>query len=427
MIPAFALPKQLSADQPRRAWLYVGGVLGPFGGGVLNPMIPELRETFGVSTSTVAWGFTGYLLPFAVLLLISGTLGTRWGVARSLRLAFALYVPATLFCVIAPNFAWFMVGRVVQGSLNAFMTPLLITSLTENIAPSRLGRLVGSYAAFQSLGQIMAPLLGGISADIDWRLAFVLVALVSALVAIKLPPGSKPAASESPASKPAASESPASKPAAIRGAEQDHAAKASAGGRTSAGPNFRLLLRRPTLLLGATAFAAAMGPLNVVPLVSLTARDELGLSGGATGVLLLAGTGSAMLLVQPWGKLSDAWGARRAIVAALVLSGLFVAILGTVDSVLALALVWVLTGACIQFVVVGFQLLAATADSANRGGVISFTLSFRFFGHSLGTLIWVPVFTVSPGTAYTFSALVAVLAITAVLASGLGKTARPIS
>ncbi len=386
-------------NQPRRAWLYVGGVLGPFGGGVLNPMIPELREAFGVSTNTVAWGFTGYLLPFAVLLLVSGTLGTRWGVARSLRFAFALYVPATLFCVIAPNFAWFMVGRVVQGSLNAFMTPLLIASLTENIEPSRLGRVVGSYAAFQSLGQIMAPLLGGVSADIDWRLVFVLVALVSALVAVKLPPASGVIASK-------------------------FAGQNQATGSASAGPNLRALLRRPTLLLGATALAAAAGPLNVVPLVSLTARDELGLSGGATGLLLLAGTGSAMVLVQPWGKLSDAWGVRRAIVAALVLSGLFVVVLGTVNSVLALTLMWVLTGASIQFVVVGFQLLAANADSTNRGGVISFTLSHRFFGHSLGTLIWVPVFTASPSTAYTASALVAVLAIAAVLASGLGKMTR---
>ncbi len=382
---------------PRRVWLYVAGVMGPFGGGVMNPMIPELRETFGVSTSTVAWGFTGYLLPFAVLLLVSGTLGTRWGVARSLRVAFALYVPATLFCVIAPNFAWFMVGRVIQGSLNAFMTPLLITFLTEDIVHTRRGRVVGLYAVFQSFGQLLAPLVGGISADIDWRLAFVMVAVVSALVAIKLPSGGRPSPAGSTGS------------AGVPGASQ------------TGGLNFRSLLRRPTLLLGMTAAAAAAGPINVVVLVSLTMRDELGLSGATTGILLLAGTGSAVLLVQPWGRLIDAWGARRAVVAALVLSGLLVALLGTLDSVLVVTLVWIATGAAIQFVVVGFLALAVNADTENRGGVVSLTLAHRFFGHSLGTLIWVPVFTISPGTAYVASALVAVLAIAAVMATGLGQ------
>ncbi|HCB34376.1 MAG TPA: MFS transporter, partial [Acidimicrobiaceae bacterium] len=173
----------------RRSWLYVAGVLGPFGGGVMNPMVPELREAFGVGTGALAWGFTGYLLPFAVLLLVSGTVAARWGVARTLRIAFVLYVPATLACVWAPTFAWFIAGRVSQGALNAFMTPLLLASLVDAAAPERLGRTVGRYAAFQSLGQLMSPVAGGFAADVDWRLAFVGVAVVSAAVAVMLPPG----------------------------------------------------------------------------------------------------------------------------------------------------------------------------------------------------------------------------------------------
>ena len=410
----------------RRAWLYIAGALPPFGGGILSPMIPELRETFNASTSTIAWGFTGYLLPFAAFLLISGTIATRWGVARTQRAAFILYVPATLFCIIAPNFAWFMVGRVVQGAINAFMTPLLIASLTENIALSKRGRTIGLYAAFQSLGQILAPLLGGICADFDWRLAFVLVAALSALIAVNLPAGSTAPAPTAPA----ASDDPAAGEASVPAQEEGDGpttgeASAPAQSARSASLNFRSLLKRPILLLGVTTALAAAGPINVIVLVSLTARDELGLSGSVTGVLLLAGTGAAMVLVQPWGRLIDSWGALRATVSALVLSGSLVAILGTLDSVLALTLVWVLTGASIQFVVVGVQSLAATADTDNRGGVISFTLSNRFFGHSLGTLIWVPVFTINPQAAFTLSALMTVLAIAAVLASGLGKQAKP--
>ena len=59
--------------------LYVCGILGPFGGTVLSPMIPELRQSFDTSTATIAWGIGAFFFPFAALLLVSGTLGEKWG------------------------------------------------------------------------------------------------------------------------------------------------------------------------------------------------------------------------------------------------------------------------------------------------------------------------------------------------------------
>ncbi|HCB34053.1 MAG TPA: hypothetical protein DEP69_02445, partial [Acidimicrobiaceae bacterium] len=189
-------------------------------------------------------------------------------------------------------------------------------------------------------------------------------------------------------------------------------------------PRLSSLLTRPTLLLGLVALAAAAGPLNATLLVALTARDELGISGGAAGLLLLAGAASAMLLVQPWGRLLDVWGARRATVLALALSGVLVAVLGTLDSAVALVLVWTVAGAVIQFVVVGFQSLATVAVPGNRAGVVSFTLSHRFFGHSLGALVCLPLFAAAPAVAYFASAALALPAIVAVVASGLDTRPR---
>ena len=49
--------------------------MGPFGATLVLPMFPELRTSFRTSTETIGWTFTAYLLPFAILLLVSGTLG----------------------------------------------------------------------------------------------------------------------------------------------------------------------------------------------------------------------------------------------------------------------------------------------------------------------------------------------------------------
>ena len=75
----------LTAQRAQRLPLYIGGMMGPFGTIVILPMFPELRESFNASSATVSWGFTIYLLPFAAVLLVSGTLGERWGRRRTVR------------------------------------------------------------------------------------------------------------------------------------------------------------------------------------------------------------------------------------------------------------------------------------------------------------------------------------------------------
>src|SRR5206468_2225906 len=63
----------------KRAALYAGGYLGPFGGGVIAVLIPELRHAYHATTGEVTAGITAYLVPFAALQVVSGTLGARLG------------------------------------------------------------------------------------------------------------------------------------------------------------------------------------------------------------------------------------------------------------------------------------------------------------------------------------------------------------
>ena len=373
----------------RRALLYLGGLMGPLGTFVMLPMIPELRDTFGVTTGQVGWAVTLYLLPFAGLLLVSGTIGERWGRARTLRWAFALYAAATAACAVAPAYGWFLAGRVCQGALNAFITPLLLATLTETASAGRLGRIVGRYAAFQSLGQLAAPLVGGIGADVNWRMAFWFVVAVAVAIALLLP------ASEAP--------------------------DCEVGGqlRQSQPSRLRSLLRRPTLLVAATAGLAAIGPLGASLLVSVSGRDVIGLSGSQVGALVMGGSFAAMLAAPSWGIVLDHWGGRRAGMVALLAASGLVALLATARAAWLLAVVWFVGGAAVQAVVVSFQSLAAVAAPDNRAGALSFVLSFRFAGHALGAVIWLPLFGVSPTAAYLGSAAVGTLAIAAILANRL--------
>ncbi|MEE3255716.1 MAG: MFS transporter [Actinomycetota bacterium] len=359
--------------------LYVCGILGPFGGTVLSPMIPELRESFDTSTATIAWGIGAFFFPFAALLLVSGTLGEKWGRERTVRTAVVLYALASLMCASGSSLWVFFGGRAAQGTFNAFVTPLLIATLTDLTSKERIGRAVGTYAAFQAVGGVLGMLVGGVAADVGWRWAFVVVALVALTMSLVLP------------------KAPTSERAAV--------------------PGMRSVVNRRMLMLGLVALTQAIGPGGVQLLVALVGRDVLNLSGSATGALLITGSLTAAFLTPLWGALIDRIGAKRGTVLALVLSIMGALVLSQTKTTLALVLAWAVVGAVVQCVSTGFQMLAATGVPGNRGGGISFVLSHRFLGHAIGPLLWVPVFENNVSVAYVGAALVGLLSVAFVYAA----------
>src|ERR1700755_3342658 len=95
--------------------LYIGGFLGPFGGGVVAVLVPQLRDAFDATTAGVAATIPAYLVPFAALQLVSGTIGERVrrpAVVRSASLAYALL---SICAALAPSLGVFIVIRALQG------------------------------------------------------------------------------------------------------------------------------------------------------------------------------------------------------------------------------------------------------------------------------------------------------------------------
>src|SRR5882757_6312149 len=88
--------------------LYVGGFLGPFGGGVVAVLIPQLRDAFDATTGAVAASIPAYFVPFAAVQLVSGTIGERMGRRRVVRAGYIGYALATLAAAAAPTIGLFL-------------------------------------------------------------------------------------------------------------------------------------------------------------------------------------------------------------------------------------------------------------------------------------------------------------------------------
>ena len=333
--------------------LYLGGFMGPFGATLVLPMFPELRTSFRTSTETIGWTFTAYLLPFALLLLISGTLGEKWGRKRTVRSTYLLYAFSSMTCALAPNLQIFLLGRSFQGIANAFITPLLLSGSAERNPEAKFGSKVGIYASFQALGMGMAPLIGGISADTEWRAAFWGTVFISILLSI-FPPDGEPR-------------------------------------QVSSMPSFKNLLERKVILIGFATFIVAAGPMGINVLVAVVARDEFNVSGSNAGLILMGGAFSNFILSPIWGGKIDKIGFQKSSVLVAVTLVVFSSMIAFSTGPITLGIFWALAGGVVGCMSVALQALGATVIPDNRGGGLSFVLSFRFLGVGLWPIIWLPV------------------------------------
>jgi len=348
--------------------LYAGGFLGPFGGGMVSPVLPEIGADFHTSAGNAALSLTTYMIPFAGLMLVSGTLGQRWGVGRSIRTAYVVYLLMSLVCVLPGPFWLFLSARAMQGAANAFTTPLLLASVAEITPANRLGRTLGLFGSLQAAGQTSAPLIAGLVAAASWRYAFIGSALVAGTLAI------------------------VGLPATVR-----------PSGEQRSVTTLRSAFRPAVLRIGLAGFLGwgCLGGLAF--LVSFRAQDAFGLSAGSRGALLTSFGVVGMLTSRPVGHLVERWGGRRAVALGMLTGAVLLAGVGTVPSAIAVAVLWAMSGTASQLVLVGVNSLALTSN-ANRGGAVSVVQACRFLGAAVTPAAFTPVYHASALTSFLLPA-----------------------
>jgi MFS family permease len=249
----------------------------------------------------------------------------------------------------------FLLLRGVQGAANAFTTPLLVAALADATPRATLGRAMAAFAAVQTVGIVLAPLIGGLAGAVDYRLAF----LAPAAAALAL----------------------ASAPLPRHRHERELT------------PTLRSALTERTALLSGFAFAAYMATVGMGFLVALRAADRFGLSAEERG-LLLAGFGFAgMLAGRPIGSLIDRRGPARSLLIGSVASAVVIPLVGLAPSVGLLALGWAAAGVASQMVWATVYTLAVDAAPGNRAGAVSIIGACRFAGNALGPVVGLPLFT----------------------------------
>src|SRR3954447_155570 len=355
---------------------YIGGFLRPFGGGVVAVLVPQLRVAFDATTAGGAASIPAYLVPFAALQLVSGTVGERLGRRRVVRTGYVVYAFLSVLAAFVPSLGAFLVVRALQGGANAFLTPLLLVGLADEVSPSQIGRAVGTFAAVQTYALALSPLGGGALGALDWRIAFVTQAFVATGLAL-LPPAD--------------------------------------GAKRSERPALRTVFTRRVGLLSAASFAGYAGITGVGFLVAVLAADEFGL-GSITRGVLLAGFGVAGIVTgRAAGNWVDRYGRVPVACVGIAACSVLVALLGVAPTPFALGVLWFATGLGSTLVWAGINTLAVEAVPDNRAGGTSVISAFRFAGNAAAPLMWLPLYHADHALGFLGAGLLAALTMVFIL------------
>ena len=135
-------------------------------------------ERFNYGTREVGVVFTvlGLMMAIGQGVLV-GPLSRRFGDVSVMKLGFLLSAIGLITMMLADRFWLLLVTTAFFSLANALVTPA-VSALTSKRTQMNQGVTMGLSNAFNSLGRIFGPPLGGVVFDIDWRFPFIGAALL---------------------------------------------------------------------------------------------------------------------------------------------------------------------------------------------------------------------------------------------------------
>ncbi len=146
-----------------------------------QPILPLLAAEFGVTETDAALLTSVAMVPLGFAPIFYGFLTEHIPTKRLLRTAVGLLVVTEVLLATATEFWMLVIVRFGQGLLLPAIFTALITYLSSTVSPDRVRHAISYYIGTSILGGFSGRLLGGsISAYLEWRWAFLLMAALLA-------------------------------------------------------------------------------------------------------------------------------------------------------------------------------------------------------------------------------------------------------
>src|ERR1700692_868927 len=134
---------------------------------------PTIMTDLRIGYDAVVWVTSAYLLGYAVVLLVAGRLGDRFGPKTLYLIGLVVFTLASVWCGLSGSAAMLITARVVQGVGAGVLTPQTLSTITPIFPAQRRGVAVSVWGATAGVASLVGPLAGGVLVDgLGWQWIF---------------------------------------------------------------------------------------------------------------------------------------------------------------------------------------------------------------------------------------------------------------
>src|SRR5829696_1026176 len=150
--------------------------------------LPSIGEDLDLTTSSLQWVVSGYVLGYGGLLLLGGRFADLLGRRRVLLGALAVFTVASILGGMTNDGTLLIATRFLKGAAAAFTAPASLSIITTTFAegPAR-NRALAIYTACGASGFSLGLVFGGLLTELGWRWTFLLPVPVALALLIAAP------------------------------------------------------------------------------------------------------------------------------------------------------------------------------------------------------------------------------------------------
>jgi MFS family permease len=169
----------------------MGQALMSFNVAALPVSMSGMVKSFNTAPTTVGTAIVMYSLGVSGFVMLGGKLGQRFGSKIFFQVAVALFLAAMVIMVLSPTATVMLAGQALAGFAGASLVPSLVALIASHYRGAQQAKAVGWLGSARAIAGVLAFVIVGYVAMINWRLAFGLLiihASVLLLLSFKLKP-----------------------------------------------------------------------------------------------------------------------------------------------------------------------------------------------------------------------------------------------
>ncbi|MEU1386345.1 MULTISPECIES: MFS transporter [unclassified Nonomuraea] len=154
--------------------------------------LPAIQHDLGLSTSSLQWVVSGYVLGYGGLLLLGGRTADLLGRRRVFLVALGVFAVASLLGGVVDDGGLLIAARFVKGVAAAFTAPAALSIITTTFpeGPER-NKALSIFTACAASGYSLGLVLSGLLTGLGWQWTLLMpvpVAIIALIAALKVLP-----------------------------------------------------------------------------------------------------------------------------------------------------------------------------------------------------------------------------------------------